>query len=101
MELADFEKMEQIRDRVDTIVNDPNTAEALKPSTASSASARASTTSTSTRSTGRTSRSSTRRARVSKRITERGVVSIATTGIVEYERVDCIIYATGFEVGTD
>ena len=31
MELADFEKMEQIRDRVDTIVNDPNTAEALKP----------------------------------------------------------------------
>ena len=31
MEMADFEKMEQIRDRVDTIVNDPNTAEALKP----------------------------------------------------------------------
>jgi cyclohexanone monooxygenase len=31
MELADFEKMEQIRSRVETIVNDPNTAEALKP----------------------------------------------------------------------
>ncbi len=31
MELADFEKMEQIRSRVETIVNDPDTAEALKP----------------------------------------------------------------------
>ena len=31
MELADFEKMEQIRARVETIVNDPDTAEALKP----------------------------------------------------------------------
>ena len=30
-ELADFEKMEQIRGRVETIVNDPSTAEALKP----------------------------------------------------------------------
>ena len=31
MELADFEKMEQIRARVDDIVEDPATAEALKP----------------------------------------------------------------------
>ena len=31
MELADFEKMEQIRARVDDIVEDPSTAEALKP----------------------------------------------------------------------
>ena len=31
VELADFEKMEQIRARVDTIVDDPTTAEALKP----------------------------------------------------------------------
>ena len=31
VELADFDKMESIRARVDTIVNDPNTAEALKP----------------------------------------------------------------------
>ena len=29
--LADFEKMEQIRSRVDAIVEDPGTAEALKP----------------------------------------------------------------------
>src|SRR5690606_24160194 len=31
MELADFEKMEQIRARVDALVRDPATAEALKP----------------------------------------------------------------------
>jgi hypothetical protein len=31
VELADFEKMESIRARVDTIVNDPNIAESLKP----------------------------------------------------------------------
>ena len=31
MELADFQKMEQIRARVDAIVEDPETAEALKP----------------------------------------------------------------------
>ena len=31
MELADFEKMEEIRARVDAIVEDPATAEALKP----------------------------------------------------------------------
>src|SRR5258708_32760541 len=31
MELADFEKMEQIRGRVDDLVEDPATANALKP----------------------------------------------------------------------
>ena len=31
MELADFEKMEQVRSRVDQLVQDPATAEALKP----------------------------------------------------------------------
>ena len=31
MELADFQKMEQVRARVDAIVKDPATAEALKP----------------------------------------------------------------------
>src|SRR5581483_2557326 len=31
MEMADFEKMEQIRARVDAIVDDPSTAESLKP----------------------------------------------------------------------
>jgi len=31
MEIADFEKMEQIRARVDAIVENPATAEALKP----------------------------------------------------------------------
>ena len=31
MEMADFEKMEQIRSRVEELVDDPDTAEALKP----------------------------------------------------------------------
>jgi cyclohexanone monooxygenase len=31
VELADFQKMEQIRARVDSVVSDPDTAEALKP----------------------------------------------------------------------
>jgi cation diffusion facilitator CzcD-associated flavoprotein CzcO len=40
MEFADFQKMEQIRARVDAIVEDPVTAEALKPRTSSSPSGR-------------------------------------------------------------
>ena len=47
MALADFQKMEQIRARVDAIVADRATAEALKPCIASSASGPASTTTTS------------------------------------------------------
>jgi cyclohexanone monooxygenase len=96
LELADFEKMNQIRSRVDEIVSDPKTAEALKPwyrqfckrpcfhdeylQTFN-------------------------RPNVSlvdtdgqgvDRITEKGVVVDG----VEYE-LDCLIYATGFEVGTE
>ncbi|MDA1073135.1 MAG: NAD(P)/FAD-dependent oxidoreductase [Proteobacteria bacterium] len=96
MELADFQKMEQIRARVDTLVEDTATAEALKPyyrqfckrpcfhdaylqtfnldnvdliDTAGQG---------------------------VERITEKGVVANG----VEYP-VDCIIFATGFEVGTE
>jgi hypothetical protein len=65
LELADFEKMEQIRARVDAVVRDTASAEALKPYSGSSASAPAFTTSTSRRSIVRTSRWSTPRAEAS------------------------------------
>jgi cyclohexanone monooxygenase len=96
LELADFEKMEQIRSRVDTIVNDPNIAEALKPYYRQfckrpcfhdeylDAFNRPNVTLVDTHGRG------------VERITERGIVADG----VEYE-VDCLIYATGFEVGTD
>jgi cation diffusion facilitator CzcD-associated flavoprotein CzcO len=96
MELADFEKMEQIRTRVDEIVEDARTAAALKP----------------------WYRQFCKRpcfhdeylqaynrpnvhlvdtdGRGVDRITEHGVV----VGETEYP-VDCLIFATGFEVGTD
>ena len=96
VELADFEKMEQVRARVDTIVANAATAEALKPFY----------------------RQFCKRpcfhdeyldtfnrptvglvdthGRGVERITEKGIVANG----VEYE-LDCIIYATGFEVGTD
>ena len=96
MEMADFEKMEQIRARVDTMVADPRTAEALKPyyrqfckrpcfhddylATFNRPNVRLVDT----------------QGRGVERITERGIVVDGT----EYE-LDCIIYATGFEVGTD
>ena len=96
MELADFEKMEQIRARVDAIVEDPETAEALKPYYRQFCKRpcfhdeyldtfnRPNVTLVDTQGRG------------VERITEKGVVVDG----VEYE-VDCIIYATGFEVGTD
>ena len=96
IELADFEKMEQIRARVDAIVDDPATAEALKPWYRQFCKRpcfhdeylqtfnRPNVTLVDTRGQG------------VERITERGVVAAG----VEYE-VDCIIFATGFEVGTD
>jgi cyclohexanone monooxygenase len=96
VELADFEKMESIRSRVETIVNDPNTAEALKPYYRQFCKRpcfhdeyldtfnRPSVTLVDTDGRG------------VDRITERGIVANG----VEYE-LDCIIYATGFEVGTD
>jgi cyclohexanone monooxygenase len=95
MELADFEKMEQIRARVDTIIADPVTAEALKPYYRQFCKRpcfhdeylqtynRPNVTLVDTDGKG------------VDRITERGIV----VGDTEYE-VDCIVYATGFEVGT-
>lgn len=96
MQLADFQKMEQIRARVDSVVQDPATAEALKPyynqfckrpcfhddylDTFN-------------------------RPNVTLVDTQgRGVERISETAVwvdgKAYE-VDCLIYATGFEVGTD
>ena len=96
MEIADFQKMNQIRARVDDIVEDPETAEALKPYY----------------------RQFCKRpcfhdeylltfnrdnvhlidtnGKGVQRITAKGVVANGT----EYE-VDCIVFATGFEVGTN
>ena len=96
LELADFEKMEQIRARVENIVSDPSTAEHLKP----------------------WYRQFCKRpcfhddylATFNRPTVElvdtdgRGVDYITEKGIVangiEYE-IDCLIYATGFEVGTN
>jgi len=93
MELADFEKMEQIRSRVDHIVEDPLTAEALKPYYRQFCKRpcfhdeylqtfnRPNVTLVDTGGKG------------IDRITERGIVANGQ----EFE-LDCIIYATGFEV---
>jgi cyclohexanone monooxygenase len=95
MELADFQKMEQVRARAEAIVNDPNTAEALKPYYRQFCKRpcfhdeyldtynRQNVTLVDTNGRG------------VERITENGVVANG----VEYQ-VDCLIYATGFEVGT-
>jgi cyclohexanone monooxygenase len=95
LELADFEKMNQIRTRADTIVKDPATAEALKPYYRQFCKRpcfhdeylqtynRPNVTLVNTDGKG------------VERITEKGVVANGQ----EYE-VDCIIYASGFEVGT-
>ncbi|MFP6662874.1 MAG: NAD(P)/FAD-dependent oxidoreductase [Deltaproteobacteria bacterium] len=95
MELADFEKMNEIRARVEAAVNDPAAAEALKP----------------------WYRQFCKRPcfaddylgtfnRPGVELVDtqgQGVERITATGVVvdgkEYE-VDCLIYATGFEVGT-
>jgi cyclohexanone monooxygenase len=96
MELADFQKMEQIRSRVDSIVKDRATAEALKPWYRQFCKRpcfhdeylqtfnRPNVTLVDTKGKG------------VERITEKGVVVDG----VEYP-VDCLIYATGFEVGTE
>jgi cyclohexanone monooxygenase len=96
VENADFEKMNQVRNRVDEIVKDPATAEALKPWYR----------------------------QFCKRpcfhddylpTFNRPTVSLVDTGGLGVERItpdgvvangveyklDCLIYATGFEVGTD
>ena len=96
IEMADFEKMEQIRSRVDEIIEDPDTAAALKPwyrqfckrpcfhDEYLQAFNRPNVKLVDTDGRG------------VERVTERGLVA----GGTEYE-VDCVIYATGFEVGTD
>lgn len=96
LELADFEKMEQIRSRVENIVSDPSTAAHLKP----------------------WYRQFCKRpcfhddylATFNRPTVELidtdglGVDCVTEKGVVvkgvEYE-VDCLIYATGFEVGTN
>jgi cyclohexanone monooxygenase len=95
VEVADFQKMNQIRARVESIVEDPATAEALKPYYRQFCKRpcfhdeylqtfnRRNVTLVDTNGKG------------VERITERGVIANG----IEYE-VDCIIYATGFEVGT-
>jgi cyclohexanone monooxygenase len=96
VEIADFEKMEEIRGRVESIVKDPETAEALKPyyrqfckrpcfhNEYLDAFNRPNVQLVDTRGEG------------VERITKKGVV----VGGHEYE-LDCLIYASGFEVGTD
>jgi len=96
VELAHFEKMEQIRSRVDSIVADPATAEALKPYYRQFCKRpcfhdeyldtfnRPNVTLVDTAGRG------------VDNVTERGVVVDG----VDYE-LDCLIFATGFEVGTD
>jgi cyclohexanone monooxygenase len=96
MELADFEKMEQIRARVDEIVLDPVMAEALKP----------------------WYRQFCKRPcfhddylptfnRPNVHLVDtdgKGVTEINARGVVANGRqydLDCLVYATGFEVGTE
>ena len=95
MEIADFQKMEQIRNRAAELVNDPKTAESLKPyyrqfckrpcfhDSYLQTFNRPSVELVDTNGKG------------VERITENGVIADGK----EYE-VDCIIFATGFEVGT-
>ena len=93
---SDYEKMDEIRARVDAIVSDRETAQKLKawyrqlckrPCFHDAYLRR--------RSTRRTRDLIDTDGKGVERITERGVVVAG----VEYE-VDCIIYASGFEVGT-
>ena len=96
LELADFEQMEEIRARVDAVVNAPATAEALKPYYRQFCKRpcfhdeylqtfnRPNVTLVDTHGRG------------VERITKKGVVVDGR----EYE-VDCLVFATGFEVGTD
>ena len=96
MELADFKKMEQIRSRAEELVQDEKTAEALKPwyrqfckrpcfhDSYLQTFNRESVTLVDTEGAG------------VERITAKGVVANGQ----EYE-VDCIIFATGFEVGSE
>lgn len=96
VEMADFAKMEEIRARVDSIVDDPATAEALKPwygyfckrpcfhDDYLQTFNRDNVTLVDTKGKG------------VERITRGGVVVDGTE-----HNIDCLIFATGFEVGTD
>jgi len=96
VELADFQKMEQVRGRVDEVVGDAETAQALKPwyrqfckrpcfhDEYLAAFNNPNVTLVDTKGQG------------VQQITAKGVVVEG----VEYE-LDCLIFATGFEVGTD
>ena len=96
MELADFQKMEQIRSRVDSVVKDGTTAEALKPYYRQfckrpcfndeylDAFNLPGVTLVNTDGKG------------IDRITEKGIVANG-----EEIELDCLVFATGFEVGTD
>ncbi len=95
VELADFEKMEQVRARVDAVIKNKETAEALKPYYRQFCKRpcfhddylqtfnRPNVTLVDTKGKG------------VDRITETGIVANGR----EY-KIDCLIYATGFEVGT-
>jgi cyclohexanone monooxygenase len=95
LELADYRKMEQIRARAEAIVNDPNVAESLKPYYRQFCKRpcfhddylptfnRPNVTLVDTQGKG------------VERITENGIVANGK----EY-KLDCLIYGTGFEVGT-
>jgi len=95
LELADFKKMEQIRARVDALVEDPETVEALKPYYRQFCK----------RPTFNDEYLQTfNRPNVTLVDTKgRGVERVTESAVVvdgkEYE-VDCLIFATGFEVGT-
>lgn len=96
LQMADYKKMESLRKRVDQIVKDPETADALKPYFNQFCKRpcfhddylptfnRPSVTLVDTKGQG------------VDRITEKGIVS----GGKEYE-LDCIVYATGFEYNSD
>ena len=95
MEIADFQKMEQIRARAAELVEDPQTAESLKPyyrQFCKRPCFHDSYLQTFNRDTVELVDTN---GQGVERITQRGVVA----GGKEYE-VDCIIFATGFEVGT-
>lgn len=94
-EIADFQKMEKVRGRVDRIVKDTKTAEALKPyyrQFCKRPCFHDEYLDTYNRSTVELIDT---RGHGVERLTEKGVVVDG----VEYE-VDCLIFATGFEVGT-
>ena len=96
MELADFQKMEEIRARVDAIVKDPATAEALKPWYRQFCK-RPCFHDEYLRHVQPPERDAGRHAGPRRRAHHREGVVVDG---VEYE-LDCLIFATGFEVGTD